>query len=108
MSEPGALVLAATHGGKDTQFVAIGQDVIHLPEQSIDKDELDLILRKIQVPYKTSYCCTVWQIHREGFPYPQSRLVLAQGGKELHMDGGHEPSVGVDEPLGAIGTQRLG
>ena len=44
--EPGALsLLAATHGGKDTQFVTVGQDVIHLPEQSIDKDELDLILR---------------------------------------------------------------
>lgn len=46
VSEPGAFaVLAATYGGKDTDFVAIGQDVIHLPKQGIDKDELDLILR---------------------------------------------------------------
>jgi hypothetical protein len=46
VSEPGALaVLAATHGGKDAYLIPICQEMVELLKQSIDKDELDLILR---------------------------------------------------------------
>ena len=46
VSEPGALaVLATTHGGKDAYLIPICQEMVELLKQSINKDELDLILR---------------------------------------------------------------